>query len=686
MDFVATLRIVRRRWAIVATITLLGLFAALTSWILRGDDPSLYQATHTLAVPPGGSVNLAQAAAFLRTAEVPERVAANLDGQPVELAAQIRSRVRDDVGFLEVTALGVDPERTVVLANTFADELTGYMDEILSQQQRSELTRLEAEISDLEAILANIVATEPATDLDALVQVQQREQVVSQLAALESERDRTVNQLERTSTLVSVDPAEAIPISGPEFRQLFASEDGPAPADDEAAAALEPGIAIGLFPRIVLGLMGGLAMGLAAALVVDRLDPRLRLKADVESTFGWPVLAEIPPLTRAQQQEHVILAHDAPRSRTAEAYRVLRSALLFVAGQRASEEGGDGDSASVGAAPAEGSQPQGHVLLITSASPAEGKTTTVANLASVLGETGRRILVVNCDFRRPMLGGYMGVENAPPRVIDTQYDNVHLLAQVREGASEANPAEIVDLQRQVIDEARRRFDWVILDSAPLLTTNDANEILSSCDFVVVVARAGKTTRESADRCAESLDRRDASVLGVVLVAATEAPSARYYYYGDYYLDDDASGPPRREPPSSSDTSAEPDPSGPDPTSAAEASTSDTSAADTPAADAPVAETPEPDAATVEAPTTGAHDTGADANADEAPDSETRDADTGTPDPDAPDPESADADTVEAPTAGTPDTDADADADADTVPAGVVEGDGARIEGRPSGRR
>ena len=244
----------------------------------------------------------------------------------------------------------------------------------------------------------------------------------------------------------------------------------------------------------------------------------------------------------------MVLAHVVPRSRTAEAYRVLRSSVQFAAtgtaeGSTVPDEVDDD---------ADDADHQGAVVLVTSPSPAEGKTTTVANLAVVLGEAGARVLVVNCDFRRPSLGAYLGVDSHLAKVVDSEVDNVKVLAQVTDDPEHANPADVVALQRAVVREARRRFDFVLLDTAPLLTTNDANEVLDSADLVVLVARAGRTTREAADRCAELLERRSAPVLGLVLVATAEAPTGRYYYTGDYYVEPDSYVAPDDAPPSAED--------------------------------------------------------------------------------------------------------------------------------------
>jgi Mrp family chromosome partitioning ATPase len=107
---------------------------------------------------------------------------------------------------------------------------------------------------------------------------------------------------------------------------------------------------------------------------------------------------------------------------------------------------------------------------------------------------------------------------------------VTVVGQVVEDPEHASPAEVIAAQRRLILSARSKFDVILLDTAPMLSTNDASEILSQADQVLLVARVARTTKEAADRAAEQLDRRAAPVVGIVLTAALDAPAGRYYYY------------------------------------------------------------------------------------------------------------------------------------------------------------
>ena len=275
---------------------------------------------------------------------------------------------------------------------------------------------------------------------------------------------------------------------------------------------------------VLSGILGGVLTGFALALAWARLDHRLLDKEESEEYFGLPVIAEIPKIRRSFRKKPIIISHTEPMSQIAEAYRSLRSSLMYVR-DFGDEENENGDPAESQLAT---------VILITSPGAAEGKTSTVANLATVLAEEGYSVLTINCDFRRPRLAFFMGGEHEPRRVSATDVDGVSLINHVTADGADARPSDALREQKRVIESARDRFDVILLDTAPMLATNDAAEVLPLCDLVLVVARVGQTTKESAEATREILERRQAPVAGVVLVGSESAASAPGYYY--YYND------------------------------------------------------------------------------------------------------------------------------------------------------
>jgi capsular exopolysaccharide synthesis family protein len=187
------------------------------------------------------------------------------------------------------------------------------------------------------------------------------------------------------------------------------------------------------------------------------------------------------------------------------------------------------------------------VLLVTSAAPGEGKTTLVANLAVVLGETGKSVLVLSCDFRRPTIHELLEVPNLygladvlrqPAStqilngcVLETRFEGVSVAPS---GKSFERPGEIVrsDGMPRALREARGRADVVLVDTAPILAASDAAHLIPTSDEVLVVARAGVVTTSLARRTREVLDRLQSPQIGVVLNAAEETalPPGYHEYF------------------------------------------------------------------------------------------------------------------------------------------------------------
>ena len=235
MDVLDYLRILRRRWRLIAVLCLVGVVLGGASVrVGGGDDQTFYRATHTLATN-GSGVNLDQAAALAVTGAVPDRVAARVEGSPAELAAQVRVVARREVSFIEVTALGTDPARTVALADAFADELSLYMTEFRNQSASTELEAAESRLVDVETELAQQQAALAATadPLEQVALTAQVEALQAEVAQLSSQISRLQATAEGATVLQTVSGAQAVPINGPEFRALFQSDStsGSAEAD-----------------------------------------------------------------------------------------------------------------------------------------------------------------------------------------------------------------------------------------------------------------------------------------------------------------------------------------------------------------------------------------------------------------------------------------------------------------------
>jgi capsular exopolysaccharide synthesis family protein len=287
----------------------------------------------------------------------------------------------------------------------------------------------------------------------------------------------------------------------------------------------------------------GLLLGLGLALVLDRFDFRLRTRDEIASALRLPVIAEVPKLNRARRRRRAIGVADEPLSRYADSYRSARTAIAHTASQLVTEEGSPRPSQSRGL----DSSSAASLVLVTSAYPGEGKSTSVANLAASFAETGQRVLVLDADLRSPDTHNLFDVpQGAGISDYLTGPDDASLEALARPtsipgvriitaGTRLEHPASLASRMGGLLIEAREMADVVLIETAPLLAASDVFDILPSADTVLVVARPGRITEVAGQRVSELLGRFQVPVSGVVIVGAKPRRSdPSGYNYGYSY--------------------------------------------------------------------------------------------------------------------------------------------------------
>lgn len=535
MDIVAYVRMLRRHWKLIVATTVIGVLIGAASAVLAesgdGEESIYYKATHTLFLDTSAIgqrvqpiyTNLDQIAVLVTTGDVPREVADELGGDRAEWSSRIFTTTNGTTNTLDITCAATTADDAVTCADTFADTL---LESLADREQSRYDTSVAKTLERLERLNEQIDALDAqraANPADADLLKAQRDSLVNQYRLVYEQFQSLADQGGPASVVSTLEAAEAQPISESEYNarltrgrlgenRVRADVSTPMTEFDDADSSSNR--FSGPVSRGVLGGLLGLLLGVGLAVALDRVDRRLRTREEVEAAFGMPILAEVPALTPAQQRRPGIMSVTAPLSRTAEAYRAVRSSLMFqhATDTRPREPG------------------NALVILVASAGPKEGKTTTSANLATMFAETGQRVLAVNCDFRRPALHNYFRLANEPRRVFETTIPNLWAVTDVSTGPSGANPAFVVDEQRRLIASARRRFDVIVLDTAPLLTTNDATEIMGCADYVVVVCRSGVTTADAAHRTRDLLSRIAAPISGVVFLGSSASPNDYYYYY------------------------------------------------------------------------------------------------------------------------------------------------------------
>ncbi len=294
---------------------------------------------------------------------------------------------------------------------------------------------------------------------------------------------------------------------------------------DPAIVPYKPVIPKALF--LLLGVFIGSVCGIGVAFLQEYLDDTIKDPDAAKRELGTPVLAVIPHIARREGEpgtgiRESLVTHLEPKSMVAEAYRSLRTALHFSAIDRKRQ-----------------------TILVTSTFPAEGKSTTAANLAVIVAQTGVRVLIVDCDLRRPVLHETYGHSKSPgltdllagdstlERALhDTGIANLDLISA---GTTPPNPAELLGSgeMRQFIESMRERYDTIIIDAPPALTVTDAPVLTASVDLVLLVMAAGRVPVKAAQRMREMLDTVGARVAGIVMNDKAGLTPERYGYYGYY---------------------------------------------------------------------------------------------------------------------------------------------------------
>jgi succinoglycan biosynthesis transport protein ExoP len=328
----------------------------------------------------------------------------------------------------------------------------------------------------------------------------------------------------RESAAEAADIANAVTES---FRQAIADITTPASGGEsqvsvsllrEATAGsspISPDTTINLLVGLVLGLVTGLVLGL----LIELLDTRIRGERDVLALTKAPIIGGIG--FDASATERPLIVQDDPYSARAEAFRTLRTNLQFLE-----------------------IEPGPKSFVVTSSIPSEGKTTTSANLAIALADSGVHVVLIDADLRRPKIAEYMGIEGAVG-LTDVLISRVELadvlqpwgrgnLTVLPAGTIPPNPSELLGSSSMaaLLRSLESEFDVVILDLPPLLPVTDAALVAKLTRGALVVVAAGRTRKGELAGAISALENVNATVSGVIMtMLPTRGPDA--YGYGRY---------------------------------------------------------------------------------------------------------------------------------------------------------
>ncbi|MBK7999627.1 MAG: polysaccharide biosynthesis tyrosine autokinase [Verrucomicrobia bacterium] len=277
--------------------------------------------------------------------------------------------------------------------------------------------------------------------------------------------------------------------------------------------------------NIALGVIVGLAMGIGVAFFIEYLDTSVKTIDDVERAMQAPVLGVIP-------QNVGYLISEGPDSPHAEAYRVLRTNILFSL-----------------------KDPKLNTITVVSAGAGEGKSTTIFNLATVFAQNGSRVIIVDSDLRRPSVHKILKVSNS------VGLTNYLLKQNTLEEVIQTTPLPTFDFlpsgklpsssmgvlssaqMKELIRDLKRRYDYVFFDSPPIMGVSDASILASEVDAVMQVVQYRRYPQPMTIRAKQMIEKVGGNLLGIVLNNISMASDENYYYYssGYYYEDDKEEG-------------------------------------------------------------------------------------------------------------------------------------------------
>lgn len=287
----------------------------------------------------------------------------------------------------------------------------------------------------------------------------------------------------------------------------------------EPAVAPDSPVRPDVVVNLALGLVLGLAAGLGFALLREVLDTRVRTQRDVESLTEAPILGAVR--YDEKESEHPLYMVRTPSSDRAEAMRRLRTNLQFV---------------DLGAHKS---------IVVTSSLPGEGKSTTSVNLAISLADSGQRVILVDCDLRRPDVSNYTGLEGRAGLttaligqaelgdVVQPWLDGK--LDVLTSGQLPPNPSELLGslAMKKALEDLEEVYDVIILDSPPILPVTDSALLTKIAGGALLVVGADRIHRGQLSQALQNLETVDADLLGIVLNKVTASRTDQYVYSYTY---------------------------------------------------------------------------------------------------------------------------------------------------------
>jgi capsular exopolysaccharide synthesis family protein len=498
----------RRRWLVWGTFV----GVVFTTWLVSARMTPIFEATAQLEAQPPVLGNIQEVrgldtgttdrdlqtqAAQMKSYEVLTRAAAALHlASPDELDGALEVKVRPDTSILEVTVQHREPGEAEKYADAVIAAYRTYRQDRAIEQVTISRDNLNKQIQDVQGKI---------TELDQRVAGNPEAVTLTK-----SERDALVTRLQTLE-------ASQQSLPGPDLIRSSTGE-----LLDKARAAPDP-----VRPKIVTNLAVGTAVGLllavGLALLTETLADRIANPDEIEERLSTSILGQVPSVkeARAGDQPSLVILDD-PVSGAAEAYRTIRTNLRFLSLERPLK-----------------------TIMLTSAVPGEGKTSTAANMAVAFAQAGTRTILLSADLRKPSAHKFFGVPDAVglvgalnPEVSlekSLQATGVKNFRIMAAGGLPPNPTEILGSARftTLLTALSEASDMLIIDAPPALGLADASALASKVDGVLFVVDTHKVNRRELSHAADQIRRAGGRIVGAVM-NAVEPEEGYGYYYPHYY--------------------------------------------------------------------------------------------------------------------------------------------------------
>jgi tyrosine-protein kinase len=493
--------VVRRRRLLVAAATIVTTLLAVG---LIARRPPVYSATAEVEVRPL-TAQTSQYGSFYDLQSSMDNEAARVLSEPIVQRAtalgapedaHVNVSVPTNTTYIDITCTTPQPAEAAACAQAYVDAYAEDREAVAAQIYEDATKGFRDAITEADDAIAGF------TEQLKVALPGERQQLLADIR--DARRQRETAQLQ----LLNVPTASGAPA----IRSYFASIPTEPSNKGYVAAAF-------------LALVVGFVLGIGLALLRDRLDERIGGRTELERDLGVPVIALVPKVLARRRSTESLVSLAAPNGAASEAYRTARTTLLYLA-----KESGI------------------RVVAVTGPGQGEGKTTTTSNLAVTLAQSGKRVIVISGDLRRPTLHRYFGVpmgDGLSDVLLGTvelrqvvQKTQVPGLLVMPSGHVPSNPAELLasPAMDQVIDELSRAADFVLIDTPPALIVSDVLGLAPKVDGLMIVVDASSTPRSALAHLRAQIDRVGGNLIGSILNNFDRNTSKYYDTYRGYSMD------------------------------------------------------------------------------------------------------------------------------------------------------